>query len=949
MWSLGRASPGAGRLDLDGVLPGERAREEKEEDDPASALPSDERSLEDILNDDQVLESPALTRTLLSLHVPALVQLWTIEPPAGATQQRKHKHPFIAAQLCASEEFHSALVAPKLLPLLWEGLNENSVLVGYFEQVIHALLTGSCRSHVMSGLRESPVVLQRLLTHLGWSGVSRILVASLSGEDGPAWDLETVVSALLDLLADAEQEVYDGAGEVLCHLAVTSRDAVLPHAVRVADALTGSPSQVAAAVKVLAPLCAEVVPAELADALARNLRGASELYLDAGARIGSAGIAIVVLVAQLLASEGARPAIAESGLVPCAFAAFFAHKWHNVLHNSVLRLFNALVEHDKAWAASVAAEANLVEIARRDLGEENFSHGYGGQLFRMAGFCYSPLAIPGSDSADFQLLLVNLRERFEGPLGGAPAERPLSESGPIRLPRSEPRLGSLMDVGRADPSRFDSTCRYDLDLELELEMDEVLATLGPTTPPATPPTPTPGVVSWGVGNWDEVKPQTSPDRNRREVDMLCLEIFGSDVGPLGSLDDSAGDALRFIPAGPLGGGFDEANRSDLATPSSFTLEMERSSLASAGEVSLGNEDLGDVLDGPSNDRISTDQISNGENDRCSPVSAPDVLPDRGSLETPDFGYCESVQDVAESPAASPVEDSGAWLDDVAPPDRPFDREVACSPDVGSVDDSFESASDESEDGRRSLAASPESQSVSDYGSRPASKPVSRNTSKDDPGNSTGSSFGGRRGPRDLGENIDNSRRRPHTGLSERPGSVASVESMPRPDTVGSLPFIDEVDQLAASVDSLRPESVESWVRPGSAESWEEASDSNAAVSEHGSQRDIGEDDENIGPAMNMDQPQYIAGKDDNFLANLDVGSDDGDEIEDGVRFFGIDDKNKEVSPVRRSASTPVLQSPNGPQSSLPPAKPVTGKSRKHGSNLPHIDDGHNFQRGAHRF
>ena len=26
--------------------------------------------------------------------------------------------------------------------------------------------------------------------------------------------------------------------------------------------------------------------------------------------------------------------------------------------------------------------------------------------------------------------------------------------------------------------------------------------------------------------------------------------------------------------------------------------------------------------------------------------------------------------------------------------------------------------------------------------------------------------------------------------------------------------------------------------------------------------------------------------------------------------------------VRRSASTPVLQSPNGPQSSLPPAKPV---------------------------
>ena len=45
------------------------------------------------------------------------------------------RHPFIAAQLCASEEFHSALVAPKLLPLLWEGLNENSVLVGYFEQV----------------------------------------------------------------------------------------------------------------------------------------------------------------------------------------------------------------------------------------------------------------------------------------------------------------------------------------------------------------------------------------------------------------------------------------------------------------------------------------------------------------------------------------------------------------------------------------------------------------------------------------------------------------------------------------------------------------------------------------------------------------------------------------------------------------------------------------------
>ena len=30
-------------------------------------------------------------------------------------------------------------------------------------------------------------------------------------------------------------------------------------------------------------------------------------------------------------SIGARPAIAESGLVPCAFAAFFAHKWHNVL------------------------------------------------------------------------------------------------------------------------------------------------------------------------------------------------------------------------------------------------------------------------------------------------------------------------------------------------------------------------------------------------------------------------------------------------------------------------------------------------------------------------------------------------------------------------------------------------------------------------------------------
>ena len=60
-----------------------------------------------------------------------------------------------------------------------------------------------------------------------------------------------------------------------------------------------------------------------------------------------------------------------------------------------------------------------------------------------------------------------------------------------------------------------------------------------------------------------------------EVDMLCLEIFGSDVGPLGSLDDSAGDALRFIPAGPLGGGFDEANRSDLATPSSFTSPLQQ--------------------------------------------------------------------------------------------------------------------------------------------------------------------------------------------------------------------------------------------------------------------------------------------------------------------------------------------------------------------------------------
>ena len=42
------------------------------------------------------------------------------------------------------------------------------------------------------------------------------------------------------------------------------------------------------------------------------------------------------------------------------------------------------------------------------------------------------------------------------------------------------------------------------------------------------------------------------------------------------------------------------------------------------------------------------------------------------------------------------------MDDVAPPDRPFDREVACSPDVGSVDDSFESASDESNNLRMAI-------------------------------------------------------------------------------------------------------------------------------------------------------------------------------------------------------------------------------------------------------
>jgi len=167
--------------------------------------------------------------------------------------------------------------------------------------------------------------------------------------------------------------------------------------------------------------------------------------------------------------------------------------------------------------------------------------------------------------------------------------------------------------------------------------------------------------------------------------------------------------------------------------------------------------------------------------------------------------------------------------------------------------------------------------------------------------------------------------------------------MPRPDTVGSLPFIDEVDQLAASIDSLRPESVESWVRPGSAESWEDASDSNAAVSERGSPRheaDIGEDDENIGvTALNMDQPSL--GKEDKFLANLDVGSEDGDEIEDGVLFFGID-ANKEVSPVRRSASTPLLPSPTG----TPSLSTVTRSQprSKHGMHAA----GH-VQRGAHRF
>jgi hypothetical protein len=288
-----------------------------------------------------------------------------------------------------------------------------------------------------------------------------------------------------------------------------------------------------------------------------------------------------------------------------------------------------------------------------------------------------------------------------------------------------------------------------------------------------------------------------------------------------------------------------------------------------------------------------------------------------------------------SPAASPVEDAAPWLlDDGGEADRPPFREVACSPDVGSVDDSFESASEESEDGRRSLAASPESQSIlsDDFGSKSGSRPASKEEA--------GLKFAsfGNAGAKDLGESAEQSSRRPNTVLSERPGSVASVESMPRPDTVGSLPFIDEVDQLAASIDSLRPESVESWVRPGSAESWEDASDSNAAVSERGTPRgDIGEDDENIGAALNMDQPSI--GKEDKFLANLDVGSEDGDEIEDGVLFFGID-ANKEVSPVRRSASTPLLPSPTSSLSTVPRSQPRS----KHGAHAA----GH-VQRGAHRF
>jgi hypothetical protein len=289
------------------------------------------------------------------------------------------------------------------------------------------------------------------------------------------------------------------------------------------------------------------------------------------------------------------------------------------------------------------------------------------------------------------------------------------------------------------------------------------------------------------------------------------------------------------------------------------------------------------------------------------------------------------------------------MDEGAAPDRPPDREVACSPDVGSVDDSFESASDESDDGRRSLAASPESQSIhsDDFGSKSGSRPASKEEHGHGSIGSTATTFD-YAGARDLGakEGAEQSSRRPNTVLSERPGSVASVDSIAqiaeRPDTVGSLAFIDEVDQLAASVDSLRPESVESLVRPGSAESWEDASDSNAG--------DVAEDDDNIGGNLNMDSAPS-ARKDDNFLANLDdVGDfpEDGDEIEDGVRFFGIDDKNKEnsLSPVRRSASTPLLPSPTGPTSLS-----TTTSVRHHGSYRAHggIQPSGHVHRGVHRF
>ena len=59
------------------------------------------------------------------------------------------------------------------------------------------------------------------------------------------------------------------------------------------------------------------------------------------------------------------------------------------------------------------------------------------------------------------------------------------------------------------------------------------------------------------------------------MDRLCLEIFGSDVGPLGSLDDSAGDALRFIPpAEPLASFTNDEAASQPSAFSSASFSME---------------------------------------------------------------------------------------------------------------------------------------------------------------------------------------------------------------------------------------------------------------------------------------------------------------------------------------------------------------------------------------